>query len=94
MEKSMPSQQLVLKLQGKDTPSSVSRKTLKLMAAKLGLDEIQLVHYALARLREDVMCDLRDDAPELSTDALKAIRSRYAHLERDYRPSSSVIEGL
>ncbi len=90
----MPSQELVLKLQGKDTPSSVSRKTLKLMAATLGLDEIQLVHYALAKLREDVIRDLPSDAPELSTDALKAIRSRYGHLEHDYKPTSSLIEGL
>lgn len=90
----MSSRQLFLKFQGKDTPSSVSHKTLRLMAAKLGLDEIQLVHYALARLREDVMRDLPSDAPELSTDAVEAIRSRYAHLERDYKPSSSLFETL
>lgn len=90
----MSGQQLLMKFKDKDTPHTVTRKTVKAMAAKLGFNETQLINYALAKLREDVLPALPDDAPELSAKAMKAIRARYGQLEADYRPTSSLIEGL
>lgn len=90
----MTTQTLLLKFKDKDTPNTVTRKTVKSMAARLGFNETQLINYALARLREDVLPSLPDDAPELSAKALKAIRARYGRLAAEYRPTSSLIEGL
>ncbi|MBS0461325.1 MAG: hypothetical protein JSS41_02510 [Proteobacteria bacterium] len=90
----MSAQPLLMKFKDKDTPNTVTRKTVKAMASKLGFNETQLINYALARLREDVLPTLPDDAPELSAKAMKAIRARYGHLEADYQPTSSLIEGL
>ncbi len=90
----MSAQPLLLKFKDKDTPNTVTRKTVKAMAERLGFNETQLINYALARLREDVMPTLPDDAPELSARAMKAIRARYGHLDAGYRPTSSLIEGL
>lgn len=87
-------QPLLMKFKDKDTPNTVTRKTVKVMAEKLGFNETQLVNYALARLREDVLPAVPADAPELSARALKAIRKRHAHLEAEYQPTSSLIEGL
>ena len=66
----------------------------KAMAAKLGFNETQLINYALAKLREDVLPTLPEDAPELSAKAMKAIRARHGHLEAEYKPTSSLIQGL
>lgn len=90
----MSAQPLLMKFKDKDTPNTVTRKTVKAMASKLGFNETQLINYALARLREDVLPTLPDDAPELSAKAMRAIRARYGHLEADYKPTSSLIEGL
>lgn len=90
----MPTPQLLMKFKDKDTPHTVTRKTVKAMAEKLGFNETQLINYALARLREDVLPTLPDDAPELSAKAMKAIRARYGHLETGYEPTSSLIQGL
>jgi hypothetical protein len=87
-------QQLLMKFKDKNTPNTVTRKTVKAMAAKLGFNETQVINYALAKLREDVLPTLPADAPELSTRAMKAIRARYRHLEAEYEPSASLIEGL
>ncbi|MBS0456651.1 MAG: hypothetical protein JSS44_04900 [Proteobacteria bacterium] len=90
----MSTHPLLMKFKDKDTPNTVTRKTVKAMASKLGFNETQLINYALARLREDVLPALPEDAPELSAKAMKAIRARYGHLEADYHPTSSLIEGL
>lgn len=90
----MPTPQLLLKFKDKDTPNTVTRKTVKAMASKLGFNETQLINYALAKLREDVLPTLPEDAPELSAKAMKAIRARYGRLEAEYRPTSSLIAGL
>ena len=90
----MAAPQLLMKFKDKDTPHTVTRKTVKAMAAKLGFNETQLINYALAKLREDVLPIVPDDAPELSARALKAIRTRYRHLEADYQPTASLIEGV
>lgn len=90
----MSTQPLLMKFKDKDTPNTVTRKTVKAMASKLGFNETQLINYALAQLREVVLPVVPDDAPELSAKAMKAIRARYGHLESEYQPTSSLIEGL
>ena len=37
-----------------DTLATVSRSSVKVMAQKLGFNETQVAHYALARLREEL----------------------------------------
>lgn len=90
----MPMSQLVMKFKDKDTPNTVTRKTVKAMAAKLGFNETQLINYALAKLREQLLPTLPDDAPELSAKVMNAIGARYGHLEAQYEPTSSLIQGL
>jgi hypothetical protein len=38
-----------------DTLATVSRASVKVMARKLGFNETQVAHYALARLREELL---------------------------------------
>ncbi len=90
----MPTPQLLMKFKDKDTPNTVTRKTVKAMAAMLGLNETQLINYALSKLREELFPTLPDGAPELSAKAIEAIRARYGHLEARYKPSSSLIQDL
>ncbi|MHB8447846.1 MAG: hypothetical protein ACYC7G_07245 [Rudaea sp.] len=90
----MATQPLLMKFKDRDTPNTVTRKTVKAMAERLGFNETQVVNYALARLREDVLPTLPTDAPELSARAMKAIRARYGHLEAAYKPTSSLVKGL
>jgi hypothetical protein len=44
-----------------DTLATVSRASVKVMARKLGFNETQVAHYALARLREELLA--RNDRP-------------------------------
>lgn len=46
---------LLLKFKSKDTPSGVTRMTLKSVAESLGLSETMAVHKALAGLARDVL---------------------------------------
>lgn len=51
----MPTRTAALLLKFKDdTLATVSRGSVKLMAKKLGFNETQVLHYALARLREEL----------------------------------------
>lgn len=66
-----------------DTLATVSRKSVQKMARKLGFNETQLVHLALARLRDQLL-DNRErpavsfgeegDYPPLTEEQLAAIR--------------------
>src|SRR6266705_5408259 len=52
----MPTQRAALLLKFKDdTLATVSRESVKSMAKKLGFNETQVAHYALARLREELL---------------------------------------
>lgn len=46
---------LLLKFKGVDTANSVTRATMKKMSEALGFNDTQLVQYALARLRAEVL---------------------------------------
>ena len=72
-----------------DTLATVSRASVKVMAKKLGFNETQVAHYALARLRDELLAksarrvagpkhkdsgDSDDDYPPLTSDQLAVVR--------------------
>ena len=72
-----------------DTLATVSRSSVKVMAKKLGFNETQVAHYALARLREELLAradhhitasmqqragDDDEDYPPLSAEQLAVVR--------------------
>jgi hypothetical protein len=85
---------LLMKFKEKDTPNTVTRGSVKAMAEILGFNETQLINYALAKLREQVMPSLPAPAPDLSPAALQAIRKRFEALEVDYKPTRTLLDGL
>jgi hypothetical protein len=90
----MSSQTLLMKFKDKDTPNTVTRGSVKAMAEILGFNETQLINYALAKLREQVMPTMPEPAPDLSPAALKAIRKRFETSETGYTPTRSLLDGL
>jgi len=79
---------LLLKFK-EDTLATVSRTSVKIMAKKLGFNETQVAHYALARLREELLAkpprlvampkrkdsgDDDGDYPALTADQLAVVR--------------------
>lgn len=88
------SAQLLMKFKDQDTPNTVTRKTVKALAEALGFNETQVINYALAKLREEILPSIPADAPTLSPRAMKTIRAKFGHLEKEYRPTSSLIDGL
>lgn len=78
-----------------DSLTRVSRQTLKSLAKKLGFNETQTVHYALAYLKKEVQpsalpADGREpDYPPLTEPQLNAIR---AHQPR--RKKAGIVESL
>lgn len=75
----------------KDTQTSVSRGTLKLIAETLGLTETQTMHFALARLRSEVLPKYELDDGPVSEATLRAIRKQVP--QDDYRPTQSLFPG-
>ena len=49
----IPNEKLLLKFKD-DTLATVSRASVKVMAKRLGFNEAQVIHYALARLRDEL----------------------------------------
>ncbi|WNH54255.1 hypothetical protein [Stenotrophomonas oahuensis] len=90
----MSSQTLLMKFKDKDTPNTVTRSSVKAMAEILGFNETQLINYALAKLREQVMPSMPAPTPDLSPAALQAIRERFEAHEVGYKPTRSLIDGL
>lgn len=83
---------LLLSFQLGESCNTVSRKTVEVLSERLGLDETQVVLYALARLRDELIPSGLPDAPELSEAAMKMIR---AWSNQDgYSPTRSLIPGL
>lgn len=75
-----------------DTLATVSRRSVQAMAKKLGFNETQVVHLALARLRDQLVGKstvpiLEDEYPPLTEEQLAAIRQHVPKRRR--KPVSS-----
>lgn len=87
-----PNAPLLLNFVYGETDNTVSRDTVREMAKRLGFNETQTAQYALARLRASLVPAYGPDAPDLSKDALKRVKS--ASNQKDYKASRTLIEGL
>lgn len=65
---------LLLKFRETDTLVGITRESLRELAAKLGFNETQAVHYALARLARDVLPSYAPDDGPLTEQQLDTIR--------------------
>lgn len=65
---------ILLNFRPVDTLTSVTRDTLKLIAETLGLTETQTMHFALAKLRREVLPKYELDDGPVSEGTLRAIR--------------------
>lgn len=55
---------LLVKFQSRDTPFGVTRATVRTIAKELGINEMQVVHFALSRFATDIFpAYAADDAP-------------------------------
>lgn len=88
------SSSMLLKFSAGETANTVSRMTIKAIGKRLGYSESQVVQYALARLRDQILLAYLPNAPDLSRSVVREIRARNAHLEKDYKPTSSLFPGL
>lgn len=74
MPTSTPNKRLLLKFRETDTLVGITRESLRELAAKLGFNETQAVHYALARLARDVLPSYAPDDGPLTEQQLDTIR--------------------
>lgn len=88
----MANKRFVLRFRTEDGLFSVSRATLKDMAARLRLSEAQTVQLALARMRDEVMPRYAPDDGEVSPEMLAFLRG--AEPQDDYRSTRSLLKGL
>jgi hypothetical protein len=68
--------QIAFRYRASDSPAGVSRKTAKLLAERLGVDETQVIHRALHDLAVRVLPQYEADDGPLSTGQLRQIRRR------------------
>ena len=73
-----------------DTLTSVTRETLKLIAETLGLTETQTMHFALAKLRREVLPKYELDDGPVSEGTLKTIRRLVP--QDDFSPTQSLFQ--
>lgn len=66
--------QLLFRLRPVDSDAGISRETLSLLAATLGIKETQVLHYAVRQLARDVLPAYEADDGPLSATQLRAIR--------------------
>lgn len=69
-------EKILIKLRKEDTPTGVTRTTVKRLAAQLGFNETQAVNYALARLAKEVLPTYEQDDGPLSQEVMDAIREQ------------------
>ena len=73
-----------------DTLTSVTRETLKLIAEALGLTETQTMHFALAKLRREVLPKYELDDGPVSEGTLRTIRRLVP--QDDFTPTQSLFQ--
>jgi hypothetical protein len=83
---------LLLKFKEVDTANTVTRATLKKMSEVLGFNDTQLVQYALAQLRAQVLPAYEADEGALSATTVKKLRKLVD--EAGYKPDRSLLPGL
>jgi len=86
------SEALLLNFKAGETINTVSRETVKLMGSKLGFNDTQLVQFALAKLREQIIPAYPANAPELSEKAIQTIKAQVN--QKGYKPTRSLFKGL
>ena len=88
-----------------DTLATVSRTSVKMMAKRLGFNETQVAHYALARLREELSAKSvrrvtaakhadsgkEGDYPPLTADQLAVVRKHAPKRRRKPLTSNSLF---
>ena len=63
------SEHLLLKFRAKDSPYGITRDTLKVLAAALGMPETTIIHLAVSRFAQDVLPQYEsDDGPPSAQD--------------------------
>ena len=87
-----PNAALLLKFKNADTENTVTRATVRKMSAALGFNDTQLVQYALARLRAEVLPAYKADDGPLSATALKKLKKLTD--QKGYKPTRSLLPGL
>jgi hypothetical protein len=65
---------LLLKFRPTDSVVGVTRKTVKAMAAQLGVPETQVVHLALSKLAADTLPGYEADAGRLTAKQIAAVK--------------------
>lgn len=88
----MSSTALLLKFKDTDTANSVTRATVRRMSATLGFNETQLVQYALARLRAEVLPAYEADEGALSASTMKHLKKLAD--QSGYVPTRALLPGL
>ena len=83
---------LLLKFKDVETANSVTRATVKKMSKALGFNDTQLVQYALARLRAEVLPAYEADEGPLSAKTLGKLKKLSD--QTGYKPSRSLLPGL
>ena len=83
---------LLLKFKNSDTENTVTRATVRKMSAVLGFNDTQLVHYALARLRAEVLPAYEADDGLLSATTIKKLKKLTD--QKAYKPTRSLLPGL
>jgi len=81
---------LLFNFRAEDTITSVTRDTLKLISETLGLTETQTMHFALAKLRREVLPKYELDDGPVSEATLRTIRRLVP--QDDFRPTQSLFK--
>jgi len=71
-----PTIQIAFRYRTVDSASGVTRKTVKRLAAHLGVDETQAIHQALHELAAKVLPQYQQDDGPLSAAQVRQIRKR------------------
>lgn len=88
----MPNTALLLKFKDADTANTVTRATVRRMSEALGFNDTQVVQYALARLRSEVLPAYEADDGPLSASAIRQLKKLAD--QSDYQPTRSLLPGL
>ena len=83
---------LLLRFRTSDNRLGVTRATVERLAAELGLNETQVIHYALKRLATELLPAYEPDEGPLTARELRAI-ARAAGGRRGRSARSSLFEG-